>query len=102
MSSKYRNVKTVVDGIVFDSKREANRYGLLKLRQRLKEIRNLRCHVLYTLAVNDVAVCKYEADFVYEEGNGTVVEDVKGVRTAVYKLKKKLMKACLGIEIREV
>jgi hypothetical protein len=56
----------------------------------------------YRLEVCGVHVCDYVADFRYEEGGATVVEDAKGFKTAAYKLKKKLMKAIHNIEIREV
>lgn len=104
-ASKYRNQRTVVDGIAFPSKKEAVRYQQLKLLQSAGRIRNLERQVSFQLKVDDFKVCLYRADFVYEEYVGeewsTVVEDCKGFPTSVYKLKKKLMKACLGIEIRE-
>jgi hypothetical protein len=58
----------------------------------------------YDLKVNDVKVCAYLADFRYtdNETGEQVVEDVKGYRTDVYRLKKKLMLACHGIEVEEV
>jgi len=103
--SKYGNVKTVVDGIIFDSKKEATRYGVLKLMESGGLIRNLRLQVPYKIRVNRVHVCTYRADFVYEEkfhnGWKEIVEDTKGVKTPVYNLKKKLMKAALGIEIQD-
>ena len=103
---KYNNVKKAIDGITFDSKAEADRYGTLKLLLAAGKIRSLKCHVPYLIHVEMNLVCTYEADFVYEEktacGWEWVVEDCKGVRTAVYKLKKKLMAICRGIVIREV
>lgn len=59
--------------------------------------------VRFPLFVNDVLICNYVADFVYSEDiNGKlVVEDVKGHRTEIYRLKKKLMLACHGITIKE-
>lgn len=104
--SKYRNVRTCRDGIMFHSKREADRYVVLKAREKVGEIRNLELQPFFILEVNNVAICTYFADFGYQERSvgdwWRVVEDVKGVRTDVYKLKKKLMKAIHGIEIREV
>ena len=106
---KYGNRKTVVDGIAFDSAREAARYQELQLLQSGLFITNLRCHTPWPLQVNGVKVGIYESDFDYtdlaDRGDGKVhivVEDVKGVRTAVYRLKKKLMLACWGIAIKEV
>lgn len=104
--SKYRNVRTEVDGIVFDSKREAERYGHLKLLQKVGSIRGLRLQVPYSLKVNDCVVCEYIADFVYEERHlasgewREVVEDCKGVQTDVFKLKSALMRAIHKICIR--
>lgn len=100
--SKYGNKKTVVDGITFDSKREAERYGCLKLMLRSGLISDLRLQVPYQISVNGVKVCKYVADFVYLDGGKEVVEDVKGMKTSIYNLKKKLMKACFGVSISEV
>jgi hypothetical protein len=98
---KYRSVPTVVDGKKFPSKKEARRYGELKLLVRAGKISGLRCQVAFNLVVNEIHVCKYVADFVYFEDEKRIVEDTKGFLTKEYKLKKKLMKACHGIEIRE-
>lgn len=102
--SKYHNVPTEIDGERFDSKSEARRYGELRLLERAGEIRELELHPQFSLVVNGRKVATYEADFAYSRQDGRrVVEDVKGgVRTAAYVLKKKLMRACLGIEIVEV
>ncbi len=111
--TKYKSVGTTEDGIKFASKKEVARYRVLKLEQKAGEIRGLRTHVRYPIVVNGVQVCEYECDFEYERMNGNygdgvmrplwkkVVEDVKGYRTDVYKLKKKLMRAALGIEVVE-
>jgi len=104
--SKYRNVRTYRDGRMFHSKREADRYVVLKALQQAGKIRNLELQPFFILEVNNVAIGNYFADFGYEERSvgdwWRVVEDVKGVRTDVYKIKKKLVKAIHGIEIREV
>lgn len=104
--SKFGNIKTSVDGLVFDSKREATFYSNLKLLERARLVRNIRRQVVYALIVNEVHICNYRADFVGEEADGGVWEpavwDVKGYRTREYLLKKKLMKAVYGIDIREV
>ncbi len=102
--SKYGAVKTVVDGTTFDSKKEAARYSELKAMERAGKIRELQLQPRYELVVKNVRVCRYIADSRYYdcEKNRWVVEDVKGLRTAVYKLKKKLMKALYGITITEV
>jgi hypothetical protein len=105
--SKYGNRKTEVDGIMFDSVKEANRYRLLVILQGASQIYNLRRQVRYPLHVNGVKIGTYVADFVYElDVNGaageTIVEDVKGVRTPMYQWKRKHLKAEYGIEILEV
>ncbi len=93
-----------VDGIRFASQAEENRYHELKALEKAGAICALRTQPRYALEVRGVLICTYVADFVYFEevaGGVAVVEDVKGVLTDVYKLKKKLMKAIYGIEIRE-
>lgn len=102
---KYRNVKATVDGITFDSKKEANRYIQLRLLERSGHISDLRCQVKYELIPKqkDERKAEYIADFVYSEGGKTIAEDVKGYATAVYKLKRKLFKYKYpDIEFREV
>lgn len=101
--SKFKNIKTVVDGIKFDSKKEAKRYGELILMQRSKQIYGLKTQVKYDIVINDVKVCRYIADFTYKCANADTitVEDCKGFRTSIYRLKKKLMKAVYGITILE-
>lgn len=101
--SKYNAKKTTVDGIAFDSKKEASQYSVLTLLQRAGQISGLKLQVRYRLIVNDVLVCVYVADFVYYDINGSqVVEDCKGFKTREYELKKKLMLAVYGIKIKEV
>jgi hypothetical protein len=99
--SKYGAKKTVVDGITFDSQAEATRYGVLKVIQASGLITGLRLQVPYQITVNGKKVCRYVADFVYIENGKEVVEDVKGMKTPVYNLKKKLMEAVLGVVIFE-
>lgn len=102
---KYRNRKTIADGRVFDSKREANRWALLRIQQRDGVIFDLRRQVEYELVPKQVGErpVKYVADFVYVTRAGTVVvEDVKGVKTRDYVIKRKLMLWRHGIRIVEV
>ena len=100
---KYGNVRTRIDNFTFDSKLEARRYGELKLLEKAGEIHDLEIHPRYPLDVNGTRVCTYVADFVYRDTRGTLhVEDVKGMRTALFILKKKLMHAVWGIEVEEV
>ncbi len=102
--SKYGNVKTVIDGIAFASKKEAKRYGELKLLQHAGKIDSLTCQVPFEVRLNGEKICVYVADFRYLdlETTGYVIEDVKGMRTPVYKLKKKLVEAQYGIVIVEI
>lgn len=106
--SKYRNRKVRLDGYVFDSKKESERYLQLCAMQRQGLIRELSVHPRFQISVNNEPVCSYQADFSYlKVKNGEkfdfVVEDVKSkaTKTDVYRLKKKLMKAVLGIEVKE-
>ena len=107
--NKYNNRKWEIDGITYDSQKEAKRAMELKLLERAGEIKNLRRQVAFELIPNQYIdgklverKCSYVADFVYEENGKTVVEDVKGIRTDVYKLKRKLLLKVHGIRIKEV
>ena len=108
--SKYNAQKTTVDGITYDSRKEAIRAQELRFMLRAGIISNLREQVPYELIpaqkneygkVVERAVI-YKADFVYDEKGKTVVEDTKGVRTKEYIIKRKLMLYEYGIRIREV
>ena len=101
MRNKYGAVKVIIDGIKFDSKAEGRRYKTLKLLERAGEITNLELQPRYDLIINEIKCGFYKADFRYLQDNELVVEDVKGVKTPVYNLKKKLIKAIYGIEILE-
>lgn len=96
---KYSNVK--VAG--FDSRREYRRAQELELLQKLGEISNLEYQVAYEIIpqVGKQRPTRYIADFRYVEGGKTVIEDAKGMKTAVYRLKKKLMLFMHGIAIKE-
>lgn len=100
--SKYHAIPTTIDGIPFASRAEANRYQELKIMERNGNISGLTLQVKYPIVINGVKVCTYVSDFDYHENGQAVTEDVKGVRTPVYKIKKKLVKAMYGIDIREV
>lgn len=108
--NKYYNKKVEYDGILFDSKKEAKRYAELKLLERTGRIQNLKRQVPFTLIPKICdqngkclqRACKYYADFVYTYNNKLVVEDTKGVRTAEYKIKKKLMFYQHNIIIKEI
>ena len=105
--SKYHNQKVELDGILFDSKREAHRWIELKYMERAKLITDLKRQVPFELIPaygkrpGERAI-KYIADFTYFENGKMVVEDAKGVKTDVYKIKKRIMRWRYGIEIKEV
>ena len=137
---KYSAEPQIIDGIRFDSKREARRYGELVLLMKARRIRALTIHPIFPLLAADCSeayrpplgtllrpfggteadgspvtvatslhcVASYEADFMYEEIDAArqswtpVVEDAKGVRTQVYRLKRRWFERQYGIGIREV
>lgn len=114
--SKYRNVKVVIDGKQFDSKREGAHYLLLKARQAAGEIRDLECQVaipLYTVNISPlnqpypvvlIQVAEYIADFTYVDVKSgvPVVCDAKGKRTPLYSLKRKWLELQQTVLIEEV
>ena len=98
-----------MNGVVYDSQKEANRWCELSLLQRAGKITNLLRQVKYELIpaqrIDGKVVeraCTYVADFVYEENGNTVVEDTKGFKTKDYIIKRKLMLYLKGIRIREI
>lgn len=97
--SKYRNKKVVVDGIKFDSIKEGDRYLVLKDLSKNGVISDLKLQVVYELNKGGTFSYKYKADFVYERDGQTIVEDVKGAKTVVFRKKCKLMKKVHGITI---
>ena len=107
--SKYHNKKVYYDGHWFDSQKEKSWYIKYKLMEQAGEIKDLKMQVPFTLIetykVEDKTYrsTNYIADFTYKTKDGKLhVIDVKGMRTDVYKLKKKLMAWKYGIEIEEV
>jgi hypothetical protein len=112
--SKYHNRKTILDGIRFDSQKEASRWAELRILEKAGVIKDLRRQVKYILIPAQYIQpekgrrkliekeCSYLADFVYTENGKTVVEDTKGVKTAAYIVKRKLMLERYGIRILEI
>lgn len=126
--NKYSAKKTMVDGIEFDSRKEARRYQQLLLLERAGVIRDLKMQQRFVLIppqyervetgeyyktgskkgipkTKEVCVEQsvvYVADFTYMEDEKMVVEDTKGVKTKDYIIKRKLMLYKYGIKIREV
>lgn len=106
---KYGNKKTVVDGITFDSKREAVRYGQLRMLEKAGQIDTLSLQPKFTLIPGQRNAdgkaerpVVYIADFMYRENGKFIVEDAKGVRTPDYVIKRKLMLKEHGITVREI
>lgn len=108
--NKYKNKPQEWNGEKFRSIRELKRYQYLLVLQKDGDIRNLRREVPFWLA-ESVSIkgrkrppIRYVADYVYEDarrGWSVIVEDCKGARTAVYNLKRHLMKSVHGIDILE-
>jgi len=102
--SKYHAIRTEVDGYVFDSRAEARRYEDLKLLERIGEIGDLELQPQFPIVVNGKKIGKYIADFRYMDKvkKEVVIEDVKGMKTPVYRLKKKLVEAIYSVVITEI
>ena len=102
--SKYKNRKIKApDGEVFDSVKEFQRWGELKILQRAGKISHLQRQVKFELIPKQKGerACYYVADFTYHEDGQFVAEDCKGYRTDIYRLKKKLLLWVHGIRIKE-
>lgn len=103
--NKYGAKKTVVDGITFDSKAEARYYVQLKQREKDGEVGGVELQRPFVvLGPKGELITTYKADFAFwdfKEDRFRVI-DVKGVETAVFRLKKKLVKAFLGIDAEVV
>ena len=94
---------TAPDGQKFDSVKEYHRWGVLRLLERAGKISDLKRQVSFELIPKQEGerACTYVADFVYYEDGKMVVEDCKGFKTDVYRLKKKLLLWVHGIHIKE-
>lgn len=110
-NNKYKNKKTIIDGIKFDSKKEAERYRELKLMEKAKMIFDLELQPSFELIPTQkyngetLRKVKYIADFKYKDLAGDiVVEDTKGFKTVDYIIKKKLFIQKYGddVEFREI
>jgi Protein of unknown function (DUF1064) len=101
--NKYHAKPTIVDNVRFASAREASRYKELCLLRASGAISHLELQPRYDLIVNGRKIGFYKADFRYISSDGqSHIEDAKGVRTAVYALKKRIVEALYGITIEEV
>lgn len=100
-ANKYGAKKVTVDGVTFDSGREAMVVARLWIREKAGEITGLKLQVPYELEVNGVLICKYIADAVFYDklaGKFRVI-DAKGFETRDFKIKKKLMLAIHNLEV---
>ena len=110
---KYNARKTTVDGITFDSAKEARRYGELKLLERAGEITHLECQPEFRIIINGEQVralpdkrgrqgrpIKVKLDFAYFEAGKRVVEDTKGMDTPLSRLKRALVAHIYGVHVR--
>jgi hypothetical protein len=102
--NKYKNIKTVVDGIKFDSKKEASHYLVLKQKRDKNEICDLQLQPKFSISFNGVKICTYIADFRFLdlEKAEYVTQDVKGFITPVFRIKQKLVKAFHNIDVELV
>ncbi len=101
--NKYGNKKTVYNGIKYDSKKEAEYAFRLDVLKKSGEVNRWERQINYKLEVQGIKICSYRLDFkVYYSDGRIEYVDVKGYRTTEYKIKAKLMRACHGIQIKEV
>lgn len=107
--AKYRNKKTIINGIAFDSKKEAKRYQELLQLEEAGAITDLKLQSKFELIPSQriggkvvERACTYKADFVYMQDGEMVVEDTKGFRTKDYIIKRKLMLYMYGIRVHEI
>lgn len=109
--SKYRNKSIEIDGIKFHSTKEGKYYSDLKTKKSLGEIKDFKMQVCYEIKINDIHIANYFLDFLVEYLDNTYdYIDVKGkdkvsnkwIKTDVFKLKKKLVEAIYGINIKMI
>jgi hypothetical protein len=109
--NKYRNTKTEVDDIKFDSKKESEYYGKLKLLKRSGEIIDFKRQVKMPITINDIHIANYILDFeVHYPDKSIEYIDIKGqdkksgkfITTDIFKLKKKLVEAIYKIKIKMI
>ena len=107
-SSKFNNVKSEIDGHKFDSKKESEFYGSLKIKKQAGLIKDFKMQVPYEIIVNNIRIANYFLDFLVENNDGTIEYiDIKGkdkktnkfIKTGVFALKKRLVEAIYGIKI---
>ena len=109
MRNKYHSRKVTIDGVTFDSKKEAMRWRELRLLERAGKLTALQRQVKFELIPSQridgkvvERACSYIADFAYCMNGEYIVEDTKGFRTPEYVIKRKLLLHKYGIQIKEV
>ncbi|CDM57657.1 putative conserved protein [Rhizobium favelukesii] len=104
--SKYGNTRVQVDGIWFDSKREAAFYGELKQREKAGEVSGVDLQRSFALlGPQGMLMATYRCDFAFidhSQDHRLRVVDVKGVETKEFKIKRRMMKALLGIDVEVI
>lgn len=102
-SSKYSSKRTFYNGVWYASKKESKRAYELDMLLKAGEVKKWTPQVKYEFVLNGKKICSYFLDFLVEYSNGEIrYEDVKGMQTPVYKIKKKMMKAFYDIDITEI
>jgi len=108
MTSKFNNVKVEIDGHTFDSVKEKEFYGSLKLKKKAGLIKDFKIQVQYDIKVNNIHIAYYYLDFLIENNDGSFeYVDIKGkdkktnkfIKTGVFALKKRLVEAIYNIKI---
>ena len=102
--AKYGNRKVMIDGILFDSKREAAYYSELKIREKAGEVIGVELQQPFTILINGFLIGTYKSDFAFWDntaGRFRVI-DVKGMDTPLSKFKRKCVKAQYGFEVEVV
>lgn len=100
--SKYNASRVAIDGVTFHSKKEGRRYKELLILQKAGVISDLVLQPKFPFVMGNKKMFTYIADFMYKCQGKEVIEDVKGVRTDVYRLKKKIIEQQFKVEIREI
>lgn len=108
--NKYNAKRVTLDGRKFDSIKESFVYSQLRLREKAGEIRDLECQVPIALLAHDCTsgqgekVATYKVDFKFYDNQKSCVRyvDAKGVKTAMFNLKARMVKACYGITVETV
>jgi hypothetical protein len=106
--SKFNSIKSEIDGHTFDSKKEAEFYGSLKIKKNAGLIKDFKIQVQYDIMVNNIHIAYYYLDFQIENNDGSFEYiDIKGkdkksnkfIKTGVFALKKRLVEAIYHIKI---